>query len=213
MNQYRSIQYWKIFLIGSLTLIVIATIVYSNYLAKKLAEEERKKVELIANVYKKLNNPSDNLDISFMFEIISSNSTVPLILTDENGKVIGFKNIDSARAENDKDYVNATLDEMKKTKPPIEIIYSQNSKNFIYYNDSYLLRELIYFPYIQSFIIVFFLLISYFAFSSARRAEQNRVWVGMAKETAHQLGTPLSSLSAWHSHNLCRFQHAPSQCF
>ncbi|MEI7802708.1 MAG: hypothetical protein WCI97_08700, partial [Bacteroidota bacterium] len=74
MNQYRAIQYWKIFLIGSLTLIVIATIVYSNYLAKKLAEEERKKVELIANVYKKLNNPSDNLDISFMFEIISSNS-------------------------------------------------------------------------------------------------------------------------------------------
>ncbi len=197
MNQYRSIQYWKIFLIGSLTSIVIATIVYSNYLAKKLAAEERKKVELIANVYKKLNNPSDNLDISFMFEIISSNSTVPLILTDENGKVIGFKNIDSARAEHDKAYVNATLDEMKKEKPPIEIVYSQNSKNFIYYNDSYLLRQLIYFPYIQSFIIVFFLIIAYLAFSSSRRAEQNRVWVGMAKETAHQLGTPLSSLSAW----------------
>lgn len=194
MNQYRAIQYWKIFLIGSLTLIVIATIVYSNYLAKKLAEEERKKVELIANVYKKLNNPSDNLDISFMFEIISSNSTVPLILTDETGKVIGLKNLGEDGAHID---TASILQEMKKEKEPIEIVYSKNSRNFIYYNDSYLLRQLIYFPYIQSFIIVFFLIIAYLAFSSARRAEQNRVWVGMAKETAHQLGTPLSSLSAW----------------
>ncbi len=197
MNLYRHTQYWKVLLIALLTLIVIATILYSNYLAEKLANEERKKIELIANVYKKLNSASDNLDISFMFEIISSNTTVPLILTDEKGEIIGFKNIDSMRAQTDKSYLTATLDEMKKTKEHIQIVFSENSNNFIYYNDSYLLRQLIYFPYIQSFIIIIFLFIAYFAFSSARRAEQNRVWVGMAKETAHQLGTPLSSLSAW----------------
>lgn len=197
MNLYRQTQYWKILLIGLLTLIVIATILYSNYLAEKLAGEERKKIELIANVYKKLNSASDNLDISFMFEIISSNTTVPLILTDEKGNIIGFKNIDSVRAQNDKAYQQQTLEEMKKKKEPIQIVYSENSKNFIYYNDSYLLQQLIYFPYIQSSIILIFLIIAYFAFSSSRRAEQNRVWVGMAKETAHQLGTPLSSLSAW----------------
>ncbi len=197
MNLYRQTQYWKILLIGLLMLIVITTILYSNYLAQKLAGEERKKIELIANVYKKLNSASDNLDISFMFEIISSNTTVPLILADDKGNIIGFKNIDSIRAESDKVYLQQTLEDMKKEKEPIQIVFSENSRNFIYYNDSYLLRQLIYFPYIQSSIIVFFLIIAYFAFSSSRRAEQNRVWVGMAKETAHQLGTPLSSLSAW----------------
>ncbi len=197
MNIYRQTQYWKILLIGLLTLIVIATILYSNYLAEKLAGEERKKIELIANVYKKLNSASDNLDISFMFEIISSNTTVPLILADEKGTVIGFKNIDSVRAQTDKKYLQSTLEDMKKEKEPIQIVFSENARNFIYYNDSYLLRQLIYFPYIQSTIILVFLIIAYVAFSSSRRAEQNRVWVGMAKETAHQLGTPLSSLSAW----------------
>ena len=197
MNIYRQTQYWKFFLVTSLMLIVFATILYSNYLAGKLETEERKKIELIANVYKKLNSASDNLDISFMFEIISANETVPLILTDESGKIIGDKNLDSVLAETDKGYKSRMLAEMKKAKPPIPIVFSKNARNYIYYNDSYLLRQLIYFPYIQSSIILVFIIIAYFAFSSARRAEQNRVWVGMAKETAHQLGTPLSSLSAW----------------
>ncbi len=197
MNLYIQTQYWKYLLVGLLTMIVIATILYSNYLAERLAVEERKKIELIANVYKKLNSASDNLDISFMFEIISSNTTVPLILADDKGMIIGFKNIDSIRAKTDPAYLQNTLEDMKKEKEPIQIIFSEDSKNFIYYNDSYLLQQLIYFPYIQSSIIIIFLLIAYFAFSSAQRAEQNQVWVGMAKETAHQLGTPLSSLSAW----------------
>ncbi|HAP00293.1 MAG TPA: hypothetical protein DCQ93_00060 [Bacteroidetes bacterium] len=197
MNNYSATQYWKVILISSLMLIVVATILYSNFLADKLATEERKKVELIANVYKKLNNASDNLDISFMFEIISSNATVPLILADETGKVLGYKNLDSALAVNDKSYLPAELVKMKKAKEPIPIVFSANSRNYIYYDDSYLLKQLIYFPYIQSSIILVFIVIAYFALSSARRAEQNRVWVGMAKETAHQLGTPLSSLTAW----------------
>lgn len=197
MNIFSSRQWWKFVLALVLFIFVSGTILYSNYLAKKLAKEERKKVELIANVYKRLGSSSEDMDIGFMFEIISSNETVPLILTDEEGKVLAYKNIDSLKAARDTGYMHSMIKEMKQKKPPIPIEYSPSSKNFIYYRDSYLLTQLIYFPYITFAIIIVFLIVAYVLFSTARHSEQNRVWVGMAKETAHQLGTPLSSISAW----------------
>lgn len=180
-----------------LLIIVSASIFYTNYIATRLADEERKKVELLATVYQKLSSGDENVDLGFMFEIIQSNETVPLILTDNNGSVVAYRNIDSASATRDKDYIAKLIVQMRDDKEPIRIDLGNGNFNTIYYRDSYLLTQLIYFPYIQFAIILLFIMVGYFAFSSSRRAEQNRVWVGMAKETAHQLGTPLNSLTGW----------------
>ncbi len=196
-NIYDSKERWKIALIAILIIIVIGSILYTNYLAENLAHEEKKKVELLASVFKKLNAADPDIDISFMFEIIKSNETVPLILTTQNNQIIAYRNIDSLLVERDSTYLRRLLAEMAGKNEPIKIELSSDSHNFIYYKDSYLLTQLIYFPYIQFAIILLFMIVAYFAFSSARRAEQNRVWVGMAKETAHQIGTPLSSLTGW----------------
>lgn len=194
-NIYESKERWKIGLVAILILIVIGSILYTNYLAENLAKEEKKKVEMLASVFKKLNSADPDVDISFMFEVIKSNETVPLILTTQNNEIIAYRNIDSALVKKDSTYLKRLLAEMAEKNEPIKIELSADTHNYIYYKDSYLLTQLIYFPYIQFSIILLFLITAYFAFSSARRAEQNRVWVGMAKETAHQIGTPLNSLS------------------
>ncbi|MBP9883851.1 MAG: sensor histidine kinase, partial [Chitinophagales bacterium] len=197
MNIYEQKNTWKIILLIALLLIIITSILYTNFLAGKLAKEERKKMELLADVYKLLNATSGNVDLGFMFHIIESNETVPLILTDETGTIIGHKNLDSLRIERDTTYLPKQLALMKADRPPIDIEYSKDAHQYIYYRDSYLLVQLRYFPFIQFSIILLFLAVAYLTFSTARRAEQNRVWAGMAKETAHQLGTPISALSGW----------------
>lgn len=193
---YESNERWKIGLIAVLILIVTASILYTNYLAERLKDEERKKVELLATVYEKISSGDENVDLGFMFEIIQSNETVPLVLTDHDGNIMAHRNVDSIAAL-DTSYLRKLVAEMKAEKTPIRIDLGNGQHNIIYYKDSYLLTQLIFFPYIQFSIILLFMMVGYFAFSSSRRAEQNRVWVGMAKETAHQLGTPLNSLTGW----------------
>ena len=197
MNIYEQKNTWKLFLLISLLLIIIASILYTNYLSRKLASEERKKMELLADVYKRLAEASGNIDLGFMFHIIETNETVPLILADENDNVLGFKNLDTVKIKKDSMYLKVELQKMKADRQPIDIEYSKNAHQYIYYRDSYLLVQLRYFPFIQFTIILMFLGVAYLTFSTARRAEQNRVWAGMAKETAHQLGTPISALSGW----------------
>ena len=193
---YESNERWKVGLIAVLIVIVAASILYTNYLAERLKDEERKKVELLATVYEKISSGDESVDLGFMFEIIQSNETVPLILADGQGNIMAHRNIDSVNAL-DTAYLNGLVTEMREEKTPIRIDLGNGQHNLIYYQDSYLLTQLIYFPYIQFSIILLFMMVGYFAFSSSRRAEQNRVWVGMAKETAHQLGTPLNSLTGW----------------
>lgn len=197
MNIYEQKSTWKLILLITLLMIIITSILYTNFLAGKLASEERKKMELLADVYKMLNATSGNVDLGFMFHIIESNETVPLILADEDGNVIGHKNLDTFKIARDTNYLRHQLALMKADRPPIDIEYSKNAHQYIYYRDSYLLVQLRYFPFIQFSIILLFLAVAYLTFSTARRAEQNRVWAGMAKETAHQLGTPISALSGW----------------
>lgn len=153
-------------------------------------------MELWAQGTKQLTKPDVTGDISFALEMVSNNTTVPCILTDEKNEIINYRNLDSLKAL-DEDYLKRQLAIMKGQKEPIEILISGDQKNFIYYKDSVILTKLRYYPYFQLGVITLFLFVSYLAFSSSRRAEQNQVWVGMAKETAHQLGTPLSSLVAW----------------
>jgi len=111
--------------------------------------------------------------------------------------VLGHKNLDSLKILRDSNYLNKQLELMKADRAAIDIEYAIGAHQYIYYRDSYLLVQLRYFPFIQFSIILLFLAVAYLTFSTARRAEQNRVWAGMAKETAHQLGTPISALSGW----------------
>lgn len=197
MNIYEKKTKWKQWLMAAAVLIVGFSLWYTNKLARKIAAQERQKVELIANAYEQVNNAGPETDLNYLFQVIFSNETIPIILTDAGDEPIGFRNLDSLRAEKDAGYLKRELVSMKKNHPPIKIDITEELKQFIYYKDSYLLTQLRYFPFIQFGIIGVFLFVAYLAFSTARKAEQNQVWVGMAKETAHQLGTPISSLNAW----------------
>lgn len=178
-------------------IIGIGSLMYTNQLAGKLADEERKRVELWADGTKFLATSADqNADLSFVFEVIKSNSTIPLILTDGEQNIISLRNFDEERSQ-DPEYQQKQLANILGKNEPIEIELYGGTKNYIYYDNSDLYYQLKYYPYLSLGIISIFILVAYFAFSFARKAEQDQVWVGMAKETAHQLGTPLSSLIAW----------------
>ncbi len=314
MNIYRKKQIWKLSLFIAAMLIVAFSLVYTNRLVKRIADDERAKVELWANAIKnkaelvkytgELFNKlkieerkkvelwaeanrqlaTSTSDFGFILEVIKNNESIPVLLADENQRVSAHRNLDSIKSL-DTAYLSDQLRLMLSQHPPIEIqvsnkrkqylyykdsklfedlklvfdsiiksfisevaintasvpvlftndsankviesgniessilnndVYLQNKisemraqnepisidlgnggKYFIYYENSYLLTQLTYYPWVQFGVIGLFLLIGYLLFSSSRRAEQNQVWVGMSKETAHQLGTPLSSLMAW----------------
>lgn len=174
-----------------------ASLWYTNRLVKKLSEEERKKIELWAEATRRLADMSEmNSDINFLSNVISNNNTIPVIWADDKFSVISYRNLDSLRSL-DSNYLVEQVEVMRAEHDPIEIKIGQHLKQYILYKDSELLVRLRYYPYFQLAVIALFLFVSYLAFSTSRKAEQNQVWVGMAKETAHQLGTPLSSLVAW----------------
>lgn len=197
MNIYSQKQRWKVLLLLAALLIGAASLWYTNKLVQKLAEEEKKKIQLWAEATKRLSDVNEvSSDINFLSTVISNNTTIPVIWADQDFKVISYRNIDSARAANPA-YLEDQVKQMREGHEPIEIHIGQNIVQYILYKDSDLLIRLRYYPYFQLAVIALFLFVSYIAFSTSRKAEQNQVWVGMAKETAHQLGTPLSSLLAW----------------
>jgi two-component system, sporulation sensor kinase D len=175
--------------------IVVASTYFSNQLAESLAQEEKRKIEIWAEATRQLvlSNESTNLD--FIISIIEGNKTIPVILVDENENLLSSKNIIEPQKDLERFY-NKEIQRLKHKNPAIEVKLGETSQ-YIYYDESLLLKQLYYFPYIQLGIIFVFMLIAFFAFSSTKKAEQNRVWVGLSKETAHQLGTPISSLLAW----------------
>ncbi len=191
---------WKLFLLVIAVAIGFASLLITHSLVSDLSVEERKKVELWAEAIRELSAAThleDSLQsYAINLQIIQSNTTVPVILTDEQGAIVSYINI-APRWTKRQDGVQKLLEQMKKSKEPILVNLFDGEKNFVYYADSITLTRLTYYPYIQLTVIVLFILVSYYAFSYSRRAEQDRVWVGMAKETAHQLGTPTSSLLAW----------------
>ena len=188
---------------AKLLLFILAIIVggssifYTNYIVKNLATEERKKIELWAEAHKEIQQIDLNQAISVtVFRITQENKTIPVILANENDSIIGFLNLDSAKAKKP-NYLKKQLEIMREQHEPIIIDYYQGHKNYIYYKDSYILSRLFHYPFIQFGVVFLFIVAAYFAFKTSRKADENQVWVGMSKETAHQLGTPISSLIAW----------------
>lgn len=199
MNIYTRKQRWKLALLLVAVSIGVASMWYTNDLVKQLAEQEKKNVELWASAVRQaVQNPNDHGDVTFVLDVLTSNKTIPRILTNEKDEILSSENVDTAKLNNDPAWRDLQLKQMKAEKEPIIIPLGDNGeKNIIYYQDSIIIRQLRWYPYFQLGVISLFLLVSYLAFSTSRKAEQNQVWVGMAKETAHQLGTPLSSLMAW----------------
>ncbi len=188
-------QHLKLIFIFIGVTIVVASTYFSNRLGKSLAQEEKKKIEIWAEATRQLTLSDDTSNLDFFWAIIEGNKTIPVILVDEHDNRISSNNVKEPKKNLEIFYISE-INRLKKKNPPIEVKLGDVSQ-FIYYDDSSLLKQLYYFPYVQLGIIFFFIMIAFFAFSSTKKAEQNRVWVGLSKETAHQLGTPISSLLAW----------------
>lgn len=185
----------KIILVITGAAIVIISTFFTNTLAKALAEEEHKKIEIWAEATRQSILADENTDLEFTISIIEGNKTIPVILADENGQMLSSKNIKEPESDVE-DFYRNEISRLRYKNPAIEVKLGDTTQ-YLYYDESSLLKQLYYYPYVQLGIIFIFMLIAYFAFSSSKKAEQNRVWVGLSKETAHQLGTPISSLLAW----------------
>jgi signal transduction histidine kinase len=186
----------KLFLFLFAVCIGMGSLIYTDYLVRKLKVEERENVRMWAEATSLISVADTSQDVDFLSSVIDNNNTVPVILTDESDSIISARNFDDQRV-NDPKYLIKALNKIKQKNNPIVISLENNHFNLIYYKDSTILTMLIYYPYIQIGVVVLFILVSYLAFSSSRKAEQNQVWVGMSRETAHQLGTPTSSLAGW----------------
>lgn len=185
-------------------MIGTGSIYYTNILVEQLKARERQQVELLARALEYTISEDLSVDVNFISEeIISKNNSIPIIWITKEGQY-QYRNIDIKEGISEvekKKQLERELGEMKSMYEPIEMTYQHDGlvENYghVYYKNSFLLTQLIIYPYIQLSVIAIFGFISYLAFNYLRSAEQNRVWVGLAKETAHQLGTPLSSLIAW----------------
>ena len=211
MDIYAKKQKWKFALIGFAILIGISSLFVTNILVKELKQEERKKIELWAAATNQLVNLTGEGDFSLAIKVISENNNIPVILVDDCDTILESRNfeiytkVDSfffsigvlSPTEITPEFLRKELTSIKENgETPIEVPIIGDTQ-WIYYKDSVLLNRLRFYPIYQLGFIGIFMFIAYFIFSSSRRSEQNQVWAGMAKETAHQLGTPLSSLMAW----------------
>jgi signal transduction histidine kinase len=196
LNIFRNRSNWQIFLFLFAILIGVGSLIYTQFLVRDLKAEERKKVEMWATAIRLINSADSTQNLDFPFSIVENNKTVPVILTDGHDNIIAATNIGQGKL-NDSGFMAARLEKMKSDNDPIIIDLGSGFSNRIYYKDSIILSQLMYYPYVQLGFIILFILASFLALSSSRKAEQNRVWVGMSKETAHQLGTPTTSMTGW----------------
>ena len=193
---FQQILNWRTALAFVAILIVSGTIVYSQYLAGKIAREEKKKVAQWVEASKSLINSTD---VTLPFKIIQENDDIPIIQTNERDSIMDYVNLDSVKVKNDKNYLAEKLKKLKSINDPI--IYTDPGDstkiNKYYFGHTSLLNEVRYYPLVQLVIVGLFILVTLLALRSSYRSVQNQVWAGMAKETAHQLGTPVSSLEGW----------------
>jgi K+-sensing histidine kinase KdpD len=195
MNNFKVRRLIKTGLLLVAILIGIFSLIYTHNLVLQLKLDEEKKMGIWAEAQKRLAEADSEEDRNFYLDIVKGNTTIPVIVENADGTISFHRNLDSSKVDKP-GYIDKRLKQMKGQYPPIETRF-MDEVNYIYYDDSYLLRQLQQYPIYQIVIVGLFLLVSYVAFSVSKRSEENKVWVGLAKETAHQLGTPISSLMAW----------------
>lgn len=207
MQLTDKIRQVKIMLVVMAIIIATTSLVISNILVRDLKIEEQHKMEVWAEAMRSLNNADENTDLNLVLKVLDGNNTIPVIVTDENGEVQMYRNVE-VKSNN----INDSILEIKELsinwlandkaiKINIEKSddYGSNNLNYINvcYDDSLMIKRLTFYPYVQLGVVLLFVVIAIFALMTSKKAEQNKVWVGLSKETAHQLGTPISSLMAW----------------
>ncbi|WP_461789080.1 sensor histidine kinase [Pedobacter sp.] len=205
MNPYQKKRRWKLFLLIFAIVIGAASVVYTNFFVKKMEREEATQFLLWVKVAEQRMLMYDNEQLTDVFETIKKNNKMDVIITKTDGSIYLWDGLDTTKTfypdnkakQYDSLYFVKQLHKMKEQHKPAKMKGIDDEPLIAYYKDSSMLTQLRFFPYIQLGVIALFLLTAYVGFSAARRAEQDQVWVGMAKETAHQLGTPISSLMAW----------------
>ncbi|WP_282456152.1 sensor histidine kinase [Chitinophaga sedimenti] len=190
---------WKFVLVAIAAAIIAATIWFAQNLSEKIEQEETKKVATWVEANKELLQASPDANINLAVEIVTTNTTIPLILTNAEGQILDHRNMDSLSVVRNPNYLKEQLSVFRKQHQPfaMQMDTSRKQYSYIYYGDSLILKQVRYYPYIQLMVVALFIGVVWFALSSTNKATQNQLWVGMAKETAHQLGTPLSSIEAW----------------
>ncbi|WP_298549693.1 HAMP domain-containing sensor histidine kinase [uncultured Parabacteroides sp.] len=192
---YDSRQRLKFVFIFTAILIAIASLVVSDMLIKDLAREERQKMEVWAEATRLTASKNTAVDLSLVLKILEGNTTIPVVLCNDKDSIMFVKNINFP--ENDvEEFKKAKVKELK-SKNTIVIDMEDGTFQYVYYDDSVILKRLLIYPYAQLTVVFVFIVIAFLALASTKKAEQNKVWVGLSKETAHQLGTPISSLIAW----------------
>ena len=194
------IQQTKILLVVAAIVIAAASLVVSHYLVKDLADQEKSRMELWAEAMRSLNMPDTNTDLNLVLKVIEDNNSIPVIVIDDDQQITAFRNV-KIREKNEADsllYLQSEVQRMKKMKRFIRINLESSSDYIdVCYDESLMIKRLNVYPYIQLGVVMIFVIIAIFALLTSKKAEQNKVWVGLSKETAHQLGTPISSLMAW----------------
>ena len=206
-NIYDIRRYGKITFLVIVVVVVAIFLYFFNNLVKDLSKQERERMEIWADATKEMITQQSGTDVDFLFSIINRNTTIPVLLTDDDGNILSHSNftlpepIDSLNpmflSQANEAYLRDKLDDLRNSSNVIHIEIDKDSSQHLYYEDSTLLKQLNYYPYVQLLVMLAFVVVVYFAVTSTKTAEQNKVWVGLSKETAHQLGTPISSLMAW----------------
>ena len=191
----------KILLVLAAIFIAVASLLISHSLIRDLAQQERSKMEVWAEAMRTLSEADDSADLSLVLKVLDENNTIPVVVLGKDGMVTEYRNV-KISASNKSDsvkYVNNVAQQMKAAGQVIRIPLANNHNDYIEvcYDESLMLRRIAIYPYIQLGVVMLFVVVAIFALLTSKRAEQNKVWVGLSKETAHQLGTPISSLMAW----------------
>jgi signal transduction histidine kinase len=197
MNIYATKKRWKLFLLIGAIAISALTLWYTQNLVEQLKEQERQRMALWAEAMREMTLLDVNTTApSFISDVIINNTTIPVILVDESDTILYYRNI-KVNEKREKSVLYNKLNKMKADSSSFVIDLGDGEKQYLYYGDSILIKQLSWFPFVQLLVVSVFVFVAYLAFSGARKAEQDQVWAGMAKETAHQLGTPTSSLLGW----------------
>lgn len=201
LNKLRQGRFF--FVIGAI-IIALLSLLVSHTLVEDLSEEERNKVKIWSEALKAINNADANTDLTLVLSVLNSNNTIPVVVFDNGGEVQTYRNLSFNKKDSITSLEKISSEfksyENKHIRINLTINPAEKKNNEfvdIYYDDSLMLKRLAYYPYVQLTVVLIFVLIAVFALLSAKKAEQNKVWVGLSKETAHQLGTPISSLMAW----------------
>ncbi len=203
MQLTDSIRQVKIVLVVAAVVIAMASLLVSNVLTSDLKEQEQHKMEIWAEAMRSLNTADENTDLNLVLKVINTNDLIPIIVMDDDGQVSDFRNIQIS-ASNREDSLAYLVDlgrYMQEKGNSVRISISDDSPEVAYidvcFDDSLMLKRLRYYPFVQLGVVLIFVVVAVFALLTSKKAEQNKVWVGLSKETAHQLGTPISSLMAW----------------